>query len=121
MQTWKVSGHDALHVKLLKVANDDEPILLEHLHAIFVAVWNGGKMPLELKDSVIKVLHTSMCVRFYCVFLFLGREYGDFFYPLRPRRRDTLRAPLSAPSFFFMKRNVHNGVRTPSADFAGCD
>ncbi|CAB1110313.1 unnamed protein product [Ectocarpus sp. CCAP 1310/34] len=48
---------DLLAAELLKVDGDDEPIVLERLRAIFVEVWNGGEMPQEWKDAIIKVLY----------------------------------------------------------------
>ncbi|CAB1101278.1 unnamed protein product [Ectocarpus sp. CCAP 1310/34] len=54
---WKAVGPDLLAAELLKVDGDDEPIVLERLRAIFVEVWNGGEMPQEWKDAIIKVLY----------------------------------------------------------------
>ena len=54
---WKAVGPDLLAAELLKVDGDDEPVVLERLRAIFVEVWNGGEMPQEWKDAIIKVLY----------------------------------------------------------------
>eukprot|EP00903_Cladosiphon_okamuranus_P007252 g7035.t2 len=54
---WKAVGPDLLAAELVKVDGDDEPIIREHLRAIFVEVWNGGEMPQEWKDATIKVLY----------------------------------------------------------------
>ena len=54
---WKAVGPDLLAAELLKVDSDDDPIVQEHLRAIFVEVWNGGEMPQEWKDATIKVLY----------------------------------------------------------------
>ena len=54
---WKAVGPDLLAAELLKVDGDDEPIVREHLRAIFIEVWNGGEMPQEWKDATIKVLY----------------------------------------------------------------
>ncbi|CAB1100204.1 unnamed protein product [Ectocarpus sp. CCAP 1310/34] len=56
---WKAPGNDSLPAELLKIDDDDdeEPIVLEHFHAILVEVWNGGEIPQEWKDATIKVLY----------------------------------------------------------------
>ena len=56
LQNWKAPGHDSLPAELLKI-DDDEPVVLERLHAILVDVWNGGEIPQEWKDATIKVLY----------------------------------------------------------------
>ena len=49
---WKAVGPDLLAAELLKVDSDDDPIVREHLRAIFVEVWNGGEMPQDLPPCV---------------------------------------------------------------------
>ena len=55
LANWKAVGPDRLGAELLKIDDDDEPVVLEHLRAIFVEVWNGGEMPQKWKDAIIKV------------------------------------------------------------------
>ena len=56
LMNWKAPGHDSLPAELLKI-DDDEPVVLERLHAILVDVWNGREIPREWKDATIKVLY----------------------------------------------------------------
>ncbi|CAN0164198.1 unnamed protein product [Ectocarpus sp. 4 AP-2014] len=57
LPNWKAPGNDSLPAELLKIDDDEEPIALEHLHAILVEVRNGGEIPQEWKDATIIVLY----------------------------------------------------------------
>ncbi|CAB1114372.1 unnamed protein product [Ectocarpus sp. CCAP 1310/34] len=60
LQNRKAPGNDSLHAELLKIDNDDEPIVLEYLHTILVIiVWNEEEIPQEWKDATIKVLYNK--------------------------------------------------------------
>eukprot|EP00903_Cladosiphon_okamuranus_P014000 g13019.t1 len=56
LSNWKAPGPDLIPAELLKIDEDDEPVVLERLHAIIVEVWKGREMPQEWKDAAIKVL-----------------------------------------------------------------
>lgn len=57
MHKWKAPGHDSLPAELLKVDDDDDPVVLACLYAILGEVWNRGKIPQEWNDATIKVLY----------------------------------------------------------------
>ena len=56
--SWKAPGHDSLPAELLKI-DDDEPVVLERLHAVLVDVWTGREIPRGWKDATIKVLYKN--------------------------------------------------------------
>ncbi|CAB1119488.1 unnamed protein product [Ectocarpus sp. CCAP 1310/34] len=60
MQNWMAPGNDSLPAESLKIDDDDEePIVLEHLRAILVQVWDGGERSTKWKDATIKVLYKN--------------------------------------------------------------
>ena len=54
---WKAPGPDSLVVRLLKIDEPAEPIVLERFHAILVELWTGGDVPQQWKYATIKVLY----------------------------------------------------------------
>ena len=57
----KTVGPDGLPAELLKVlADEGEVDTLGKFHDIIVAVWRGGGVPQQWKDSTIEVLHKEI-------------------------------------------------------------
>lgn len=57
LHNWKAPGGDDIIVELLKIDDQEEPVVLERFHAILENVWNGEEVPQTWKDAIIKVLY----------------------------------------------------------------
>ena len=57
LHNWKAPGGDDIMAELLKIDDQEEPVVLERFHAILKNVWNGEEVPQTWKDAIIKVLY----------------------------------------------------------------
>ena len=54
---WRAPGGDATMAELLKIDDPEEPVVLEHFHAILKNVWNGEEAPQTWKDAIVKLFY----------------------------------------------------------------
>ena len=59
MANTKVVGPDGLPAELLKLGLQQDPTILLELHRLTTLLWREGKVPQQLKDTVIIVLHNK--------------------------------------------------------------
>ena len=57
LHNWKAPGGDDIMAELLKIDDQEEPVVHERFHAILENVWNGEEVPQTWKDDIIKVLY----------------------------------------------------------------